>query len=275
MRRPALLAACACAVLGSGPVLPAVASAGSVAPRIVGGGKAYPAGWEFTVALEQKRHLTCGGSLVAPAKVLTAAHCVKGGKRKNLAVLAGSPWISGPQKPARTKVTAVSLDPDYNGKKVERDFAVLTLASPQTGPAIQLATMEESAAATAPGQILRSAGWGSRSAWGFRLAQRLKSTRERVYPARKCQRAYTKSQFQGRSMICTLGKRVRRTHSRLPFHATSCEGDSGGPLVADTPAGPRLVGVVSAGVFPCGLGGASIYARVANQLPFILAAIGS
>jgi trypsin len=268
-----LLAACACAMLG-GLALP-VGPAGAAVPRIVGGGKAYPAGWEFAVALEQKRRLICGGSLVAPTKVLTAAHCVKGGKRKNLSVLGGSSWVSGPQKPARTKVTAVTLDPDYNGKKVERDFAVLTLASPQSVPTIQLAMTAESAAATAPGQILRSAGWGSRSAWGFRLAQRLKSTRERVYPARKCQRAYTKNQFQGRSMICTLGKRVRRTHSRLPFHATSCEGDSGGPLVANTPAGPRLVGVVSAGVFPCGLGGASIYARVASQLPFLLAAIGS
>ena len=76
-------------------------------------------------------------------------------------------------------------------------------------------------------------------------------------------------------MICALGKRIGRTHSRLPFHATSCEGDSGGPLVADTPGGPRLIGSVSAGAFPCGLGGPSIYARVANRLGFIRRAIGS
>ena len=75
-------------------------------------------------------------------------------------------------------------------------------------------------------------------------------------------------------MICALGKRVGRTHSRLPFHATSCEGDSGGPLVADTPDGPRLIGAVSSGVFPCGLGGASIYARVANRLGFIRRTLG-
>lgn len=274
MRRRALCVACALgtgiALLAGGP-----AATGTVAPRIVGGGKAYPSGWAFAVALEQKRRFICTGSLVAPTKVLTAAHCAKGGKRKNISVLAGSPWISGPRKPARTKVAAVRLDPDYNGRKDERDFAVLTLASPQPATPIELATPDESAAATRPGQMLRSAGWGSRSAWGFRLAQRLKSTRERVYRARKCQRAYSKGGFQGASMICTLGKPVRRTHSRLPFHSTSCEGDSGGPLVAQTAAGPRLVGVVSAGVFPCGLGGPSIYARIANQLAFIQSAIGS
>jgi secreted trypsin-like serine protease len=70
-------------------------------------------------------------------------------------------------------------------------------------------------------------------------------------------------------MICALGKRIGRIHSRLAFHATSCEGDSGGPLVADTFDGPRLIGAVSSGIFPCGLGGASIYARVASCLGFI------
>ena len=70
-------------------------------------------------------------------------------------------------------------------------------------------------------------------------------------------------------MICALGKRVRRFHSRLAFHATSCTGDSGGAVVANTPGGPRLVGVVSAGPFPCGLGGPSLYARVASRLGFI------
>jgi secreted trypsin-like serine protease len=70
-------------------------------------------------------------------------------------------------------------------------------------------------------------------------------------------------------MICALGRKIRRIHSRLPFHTTSCIGDSGGPVVANTPAGPRLVGVVSAGPFPCGLDAPSIYARVSSRLGFI------
>ena len=76
-------------------------------------------------------------------------------------------------------------------------------------------------------------------------------------------------------MICALGKPIRRYQSRLNFHTTSCEGDSGGPLVADTPGGPRLIGAVSSGVFPCGLGGPSIYARVAARLGFIESAIAA
>ena len=259
----ALCAAVLAATPGSG-----IAEGSS--PRIVGGGKANAPGWQFAVALTQKRRFICTGSLIAPTKVLTAAHCVKGGKRKQLSVLAGSPWITPHRRRPRIKVAAVAIDPAYNGKKDAHDFSVLTLASAPEAEPIVLATRAESKAATKPGSIGRSGGWGTRSAWGFNVARRLKATKERVFRARVCDRLFGKERgFQQGAMICALGKRVRRLHSRLRYHSTSCTGDSGGPVVANTPGGPRLVGLVSAGPFPCGLGGPSLYARVSSRLGFI------
>jgi hypothetical protein len=122
---------------------------------------------------------------------------------------------------------------------------------------------------------VRTGGFGTRSAWGVNVARRLKATKERVFPARVCDRLFGKERgFRQATTICALGKPIRRIHSRLPYRATSCAGDSGGPVVANTAAGPRLVGVVSAGPFPCGLGAPSLYARVTSRLGFIRRAAG-
>jgi secreted trypsin-like serine protease len=237
---------------------------------IIGGGPADPADWPFAVTLFYQRRLDCGGSVIAATKVLTAAHCVLGLPISKLKVVANRPVLADTGVGERIAVVAKAVHPDYRDT-LRHDLAVLTLATPTTAPAIALPTAEEAAAATALGSPLRVAGWGVKNPFRIGFPGFLKETTQRVLRGRRCERIFG-FYFYGRSAICATGPLAPRWTRRLrdPIHTGPCSGDSGGPLVADTPAAPRLVGVVSLGGIVCGLRyEPNAYARVADGLEFI------
>ena len=68
-------------------VVPADCGFKSPSSRIVGGQKADPNEWEWQAMLRTKSGFQfCGGSLVSPNYVLTAAHCVKGAKASSISI---------------------------------------------------------------------------------------------------------------------------------------------------------------------------------------------
>jgi secreted trypsin-like serine protease len=222
--------------------------------------------WPFTVAILRKGRLHCGGSVIAPTKILTAAHCALGFSTANLSVVTGRARISDGGTGELIGVSNSVVHPDYatNGR---HDVSVLTLESPTSAPPIALADASQSAAATGVGAPLRVAGWGARSPLGFKLSDVLRTTVEKVRTNKRCRRSY-RSLFSGASMICALGKKVHRGYP--PIHTSACSGDSGGPLVADTGSGPIEVGTVSYGSSICGYSGSpTVYSRVSDSLGFI------
>lgn len=233
---------------------------------IIGGGTANPAKWQFMAALLRKGRLHCGGSVISPTKVLTAAHCIEGFKVSTLSVAIGRTKLTDTATGESIGVAGAVAHPDFALTR-RHDVGVITLATPTTAPAVDLPTPEEDAAFTAPGRLLRVAGWGARNPFGVNLARELKRTTERVRTSKRCRRAY-RSIFSGAAMICALGKKVKRFGPRI--HSSACSGDSGGPLVADAPTGPKAIGTVSFGGIFCGLDSApSVYSRVSDSLGFI------
>jgi trypsin len=241
-------------------------------PRVIGGSAPGPSAG-YVVALLRDGRFFCSGSVIAPTSVLTAAHCLTGTDPHAITVLAGKTNIGDTVSGETIPVTAGVASPDFGVAPIH-DLAVLTLERPTSAPPIQLATAAEDAVATVTGARLTVLGFGRRNpvSSGHPRVGRLRSLAETVRGT--CPRSYGIA-FLPEAGICAGGARIRSARAGK-IHRGVCGGDSGGPLVAESPAGPRLVGVVSVGLrnhaLLCGLKGADLFQRVAPELGFIGAA---
>lgn len=269
--RGAAALVCLAALTAASPAAASVAPS-SPAPRIIGGVDPGTSAGYVTALLRNGRFI-CSGSVIAPTKVLTAAHCLTGSDPATMTVLTGKTNLADPVGGEAIPVTAGVVNPDYGVAPVH-DVAVLTLAHPTSAPSIPLASPAEDAALTAPGARLAVSGFGRQNPikLGRPLIGRLRQTTESV--RHTCPRIFG-VRFIPASVVCTQGKRIRRIRGVRLFRSV-CSGDSGGPLVASTPAGLRQVGVVSQGVslglLLCGIGAPDLFARVAGERGFIDAA---
>ncbi|OKK22792.1 serine protease [Streptomyces sp. CB00455] len=205
----------------------------------------------------------CGGVIVGPAKVVTAAHClgreVLGGpvgSVPDFRVIVGRTELqaSGGREVA---VRAARVNPAYDPGTNAGDLAVLELAEPV--PAHYVLPM---AAAGHPaydaGTEAAVYGWGDTSGFGD-YAYALRAASVTVLADEVCARAYpgdADGQYRADSMVCAGDGRGGKD---------ACQGDSGGPLVAQG----RLIGLVSWGR-GCGRADSpGVYTRVAPLAGFV------
>jgi secreted trypsin-like serine protease len=235
--------------------------------RIIGGNVADPADWPYAVALTTPEGAQfCGGSVISPDAVLTAAHCMYAFGKKvdpnSLEVITGRPDLEDTGEGQVLAVDKLFVHPKYK-TLARHDVAVLRLDDPTTATPAVLPTPAENRKATGNGDKLRVAGWGSTKRGGGAPSTVLRDVATFAVENRKCAREFP--WFQRGEEICTEGRKMPGRHRRT----SSCYGDSGGPLVADLNAGARLVGVVSYGGRRCGVKQPTVYSRVSNNLSFI------
>lgn len=201
-----------------------------VRPAIVGGDEAsreYPF---FTAVIVEEGgdSFVCGGSLIAPKKVLTAAHCVVGDEPRDVRLGFGNSGLESPRR-----VVAITVHPRYATRTVKRDVAVLTLEAAVTDrDPIATAGSE----ATPPGTLARVIG---RGVTGER-ADLSEVLREVDIPVRSDRACDTRlgGLFFSRVMLCV---------GRDAGGQDTCSGDSGGPIFT-TGEQFTQVGVTSLGV---------------------------
>jgi hypothetical protein len=245
MPRTIVLAACA-ALLACAAPAGAVVGGEPVAPQTVP--------WFASGA--------CGGTLVAPDRILTAGHCVKG---NTLAGLAG--WSVGG---VTRNAVQFALHPNWrasNGENVLDDVALVQLDQPVTS----VAPVRLGDSAPRRGTILgRGRSTAPASGRPEPFDGKLRRATLRTLSDRQCARAFRHQEgnggerFDARRMLCAID-----VDGRAPL-SSGCNGDSGGPLYTGPSAAPVLLGVVSYGGARCGADHLpSVFADVRRYRAFI------
>lgn len=214
--------------------------------QIVGGERASIVAHPWVVYLTDPSGFQfCGGTLVAPAKVLTAAHCMGNQTVRSVRVVAG-------REDKRTKdgvvalVSDVWVHPSYAAADRGGDVAVLTLREALPYAPLPVAGVGDLGLYQA-GTSASVFGWG-RTGEQSDTSRYLLGASVPLGADASCLGAYP--QFDPVEMVCA---------GYPKGGVDTCQGDSGGPLVA----GGKLIGVTSWGEGCARAGKPGVYARVA------------
>ncbi|MFG3264005.1 trypsin-like serine protease [Streptomyces bobili] len=202
----------------------------------------------------------CGGAVIAPTKILTAAHCVKGYDwRAHGAIVTGTSQLATNDEHGGT-VSGVWRQwnhPSYNPAAIDNDIAVLTLPVPVRATPIRTTTAADTASYRA-GTNAKVYGWGRTTSTSQDISTTLKTATLPIQSDTTCTNAYG-ADFAKGHMVCA-GTPASGSDEGT---TTACNGDSGGPLVVNG----RIAGVVSWGVKDCVANGAySVFSKVSTYV---------
>ena len=209
-------------------------TAAAVTPGIAGGDAVDIADVPWMVALiDQDGYPFCGGTLISPTVVVTAAHCLAGRTAAGILAVGGRSDLSEVTKGETVSgVDSIAVEPGFLAAQRGRDIAELTLADRFPYRPLPVATED----VYRPGTIGIVLGWG-RLAQGGPANTVLRAARVPIVAEQRCAQLYdaviSGTGYDPDAMFCAGGD----GHD-------ACQGDAGGPLVIDG----TLAGIVSWGI---------------------------
>ncbi|XP_041832992.1 ovochymase-1 isoform X2 [Melanotaenia boesemani] len=227
--------------------------------RIIGGQEAWAHSWPWQVSLQLSSTSACGGAIISPLWVVSAAHCFTRYKEESLwTVVAGKHDLDKLEEPEQQMVDVARIicHNEYNTRTKEGDVALLKLKRPLVFNQfvrpidIWMSPLPEHLHCT-------TTGWGSTQENGPRV-HRLQEVNVSILSSEVCNEYYKGRITQ--SMFCA---------GKDEGGVDACQGDSGGPLSCFTGTRHELAGLVSWGI---GCGRArkpGVYSKVQQHINWI------
>lgn len=234
--------------------------------RVVGGQQAVPHSWPWQAHLSVCGNWlgvfdcsVCGGTIVSPTHVITAAHCIPENPRGTVILGAHSISSGGVQRLAVKRFTP---HPSWNVPSTyDNDIAVLELSEPAifTDEVSPICLPKDNVCFT-EGTPCVVTGWGLTNEYGG-FPDDLQETAVKLVDRERCRRYAGYADVTDR-MICAGYESGGRD---------ACAGDSGGPLVCKAGGnGPWvLYGVISWGYGCARPGNPGVYAYVPSLVSWI------
>ncbi|NXC46727.1 GRAA protein, partial [Penelope pileata] len=236
---------------------------GGLCVDIIGGHEVAPHSRPFMALLTGQKGGICGGALIKPNWVLTAAHC----NMKGVKVTLGAHSINETEKEKQDIEIKKQIHyPCYCPERKEHDIMLLQLKkSARLGRAVQVIHLPKSDDDLKPGTTCRVAGWGETTNGVRKPSDTLREVNVTVISREICndKKHYRNKPVITDNMICAGSAKGGKD---------SCAGDSGGPLICNN----VMRGITSFGKSKCGLAdGPGVYTRLTKKhLQWISKTIG-
>jgi len=245
---------------------PQIPTFGKGQEKVIGGQDAEKCSHPHQVSLQSPRsgaqysHF-CGGTVIAPNKIVTAAHCIQGQTISANRVVAGERDLANDDGTEQIRFWKSAVyHPQWDSQNIDFDYGVITLDSDLVfNQCVQ--PMALAAQGTEPAGDCVTSGWGKTTPESG-IPNILQQITLPIVPRDKCSALYNEILWGITERMVCAGEQGRSV----------CNGDSGGPLVCRRSDNrDYLAGITSYTMTPCGeTPFPSGWANVANQREWLL-----
>ncbi|XP_047532122.1 transmembrane protease serine 9-like [Vanessa atalanta] len=230
-----------------------------ISVRIVGGRRAEPHSFPWTVAIMKMDKLHCGGAIITDRHILTAGHCFKWDDVKLLTVLMGLDNIEHLEDVEKRSISKTVIHEDFTTTAVrdENDIAIATINKPVKFSKTIIPICLPDSGQDFSERVGTVVGWG-RLGVDKSSSKVLMKASLRILNDEDCMNSKLSTHLKP-TMMCASSK-----------GKDGCQGDSGGPLIVFEGDGRY----VQAGVVSWGIGCADprypgVYTKVSNYIDWI------